>query len=600
MDLINGELELFFMKDGETVREMYDRLMLLVSDIRALGSQDWDDSNVTKKLLRAFAPKDKNLMAMIRRDPNYPNMTPNQLLGEILHQELVDQDVDKSLSLKMNKSLALNASSSEVVEVKLKTSKTKKEDISDERSTDEETVFAIRKYKKFLKSRTSRKGGDESKKKSQRKCYECGEYGHFMAECPKNKNKNKEEKKYKEKSKEYKNKYQGRAHVGQQWDSSDEDEEPKKQGMTTIAMAQESSSPRLFNNFSDDEDHPHFCLMARGSKVQESTTSSSLTSSSSTPSSDIENINEEKEMEADMIKKFGRKGHKEIKKLLDKLEEKKEILQEKEDLLILEKERNLALEKSHAEENAKVEKLTTDLSLANDSNKRMSKDYTLANESLVSLKATHNELQSSLSCLTEKYKILEANYSTLWESTKATLKATLDSSASTSKGCSTCFNIDINALKTNHASLEEKIKSKDKEIARLNMLITQGNIDAKSIPKVVDKQGLGHYKNNKANGRVVVKGHEIPLWNKGGYLNTIMDIAHGVTTSTTTKDKPKVVNTTKGNSGVDPPSEGSKNVVEQKPSPNYTCDYIVTLDHNGKMVVKYVGSYTMKAMRKSV
>jgi hypothetical protein len=46
MDLINGELELFFMKDGETVREMYDRLMVLVSDIRALGSQDWEDSKV--------------------------------------------------------------------------------------------------------------------------------------------------------------------------------------------------------------------------------------------------------------------------------------------------------------------------------------------------------------------------------------------------------------------------------------------------------------------------------------------------------------------------------------------------------------------------
>jgi hypothetical protein len=59
-------------------------------------------------------------------------------------------------------------------------------------------------------------------------------------------------------------------------------------------------------------------------------------------------------------------------------------------LLILEKERNLALEKSLAEEKAKVEKLTTDLSLANDSNKRMSKDYTLANESLASLKATHS------------------------------------------------------------------------------------------------------------------------------------------------------------------------------------------------------------------
>jgi uncharacterized protein (DUF3084 family) len=204
--------------------------------------------------------------------------------------------------------------------------------------------------------------------------------------------------------------------------------------------------------------------MARGSKVQESTISSSPISSSSTPSSDIENIDEEKEMEDNMIKKFGKKGHKEIKKLLDKLEEKKEILHEQEDLLILEKERNLALEKSHAEEKAKVEKLTMDLSLANDSNKRMSKDYTLANESLASLKATHSELQTSLSCLTEKYKNLETNYSSLWESTKVTPSAILVSSASTSKGCSICANIDINALKANHARIEEKIKSKDKEI----------------------------------------------------------------------------------------------------------------------------------------
>jgi hypothetical protein len=102
----------------------------------------------------------------------------------------VDQDVEKSLSLKMNKSLALNASSSEVVEVKPKTSKTKSEDTSEEGSTDEETVFAIRKYKKFLKSRASTKGGDGRKKKSQHKCYECGDYGHFIVECPKNKNKN--------------------------------------------------------------------------------------------------------------------------------------------------------------------------------------------------------------------------------------------------------------------------------------------------------------------------------------------------------------------------------------------------------------------------
>jgi hypothetical protein len=101
--------------------------------------------------------------------------------------------------------------------------------------------------------------------------------------------------------------------VGQQWDSSDEDEEPKKQGMATVTMAQGSSSPRLFNNLSYVEDHSHFCLMPKGSKVQETITSSSPTSSSSTPSSNIKNIDEEKEMEANMIKNFGKKATKKLK-----------------------------------------------------------------------------------------------------------------------------------------------------------------------------------------------------------------------------------------------------------------------------------------------
>jgi hypothetical protein len=83
--------------------------------------------------------------------------------------------------------------------------------------------------------------------------------------------------------------------------------------MATIAMAQGTSSPRLFNNFSDDEENSHFCLMVRGSKVQESTTSSSLTSSSSTPSDGTDNLDEEEEMEGSMIKQFGKKGSKEIK-----------------------------------------------------------------------------------------------------------------------------------------------------------------------------------------------------------------------------------------------------------------------------------------------
>jgi hypothetical protein len=202
--------------------------------------------------------------------------------------------------------------------------------------------------------------------------------------------------------------------------------------MATIAIPK--LSRKLFNNISDDEDDTSFCLMARNTKVQESSTSSSHPSTTS--SSTQNNFDDEKEQhKAFTIKEFGKKGFKKIKKLMEKLEKKEECLDRQEDLLILEKETNLALEKALAEEKVKVEKLAIDLSLANDSKERMSKQTILINESLASLKATHSQLQKSFSCLTTKYKGLEVSYNALWESIKSNSKATLDSNVSTSEGC---------------------------------------------------------------------------------------------------------------------------------------------------------------------
>jgi hypothetical protein len=90
IDLLQGELEHFVMHYEETVRQMCDRLMILVSDIRSLGSTEWEYHKVTKKLFRAFTPRSPTLTIMIRRDPKFKIKTPNQLLGEILYQELVE------------------------------------------------------------------------------------------------------------------------------------------------------------------------------------------------------------------------------------------------------------------------------------------------------------------------------------------------------------------------------------------------------------------------------------------------------------------------------------------------------------------------------
>jgi hypothetical protein len=211
MDLLQGELEHFVMLDEETMRQMYDRLMILVSDIRSLGSTEWDDHKVTKKLLRAFTPRNPTLATMIRRDAKFKTKTPNKLLGEILHQELVERDVAKSLCHKMNKNVTLNAGSSDKVESSPKALKSKNEDSSDEATTDEEMALVLTNFKKFMKKKCYKKGGDDKKRSSQRRLYECKEVGHYIVDCPQLKNKEKEEKRYKEKSKDYKKKYQGHA-----------------------------------------------------------------------------------------------------------------------------------------------------------------------------------------------------------------------------------------------------------------------------------------------------------------------------------------------------------------------------------------------------
>jgi chromosome segregation ATPase len=224
-----------------------------------------------------------------------------------------------------------------------------------------------------------------------------------------------------------------------------------------------------------------------------------------------------------MIREFGKKGFKEIKKLIEKLEKNKERLDRKEDLLILKKERNLALENALAKENVKLEKLAIDLFLTNDSKERMSKEITLINESLASLKATHSELQKSFLCLTTKYKSLEVSYNALSESTKTNSKATLNSNIFISEGCSRCYKIDVQACITNLAKLEKLIKAKDAQVERLNKLVRNGyEGDIKSEPKVVYKErrcshkkdGLGHYNGGKVNDRNVVKGKECVMFTK--------------------------------------------------------------------------------------
>jgi hypothetical protein len=120
--------------------------------------------------------------------------------------------------------------------------------------------------------------------------------------------------------------------------------------------------------------------------------------------------------------------------------------------------------------------------------------------------------------LVEKHNKFKEQYSLLWESTPQPSKAMDNSTPSTSQGCGKCYNLDLNVYSTNLANME----AMKKEIARLNELVNKGCMNKSASgkenqPKMPQfkngrkphiKDGLGHIKGAKTNGRNLVNGYE--------------------------------------------------------------------------------------------
>jgi hypothetical protein len=78
------------------------------------------------------------------------------------------------------------------------------------------------------------------------------------------------------------------------------------------------------------------------------------------------------------------------------------------------------------------------------------------------------------------------------------------------------------------------------------------------------------------------------MFTKGANLEYLMNIAHAVTTTIPSQVKKSVEASNKAK------------VVKHEPSPSYTTNYMVIVDHNGKIVVKYIRTDTKKAILRSV
>jgi hypothetical protein len=101
---------------------------------------------------------------------------------------------------------------------------------------------------------------------------------------------------------------------------------------------------------------------------------------------------------------------------------------------------------------------------------------------------------------------------------------------STSQGCGKCYNLDLNVYFTNLS----KIEAMKKEIARLNELVNKGCMNKSASgkenqPKIPQfknerkphiKDGLGHTKGAKTNGRNMANGYECVQFISRGKIGT--------------------------------------------------------------------------------
>ena len=186
-------------------------------------------------------------------------------------------------------------------------------------------------------------------------CYNCGKNGHFIAQCPyerKEEDNDKRKKVDKEYKKYTKKKSYGQAHVGQEWNSSDESSESESDEVATIAIKGKSSTSKsLFPKLSK-----HTCLMAKEGrkKVKSNTTSSFkyVTSDEDTLSSD-----DDKLLPSELVKISNAM----IKCLMRQVGARDELLEQQEELLVQERKISEELNKLLAHKKGKVEKLDQEL-----------------------------------------------------------------------------------------------------------------------------------------------------------------------------------------------------------------------------------------------
>jgi hypothetical protein len=330
MELVEGELRRFAMIRGEEPTQTYNRLKTLVNKIRSYGSTRWTDHDVVRLMPRSFTVIDPHLVNLIRENPRYTKMTPEEILGKFVSGRMmvnearyVDDTLNGPLPIYEPPPIALKATSSK------EALPSKVAQVEAAGLNEEEMALITKRFKTALKGR--KEYPNKNKTKGKRSCFKCGKTRYFIAQCPNNDNDQGQEKSGKMEKKKNCKKAKGEAHLGKEWDSDCSSSDSDDEGLAASTFDKSS----LFPN------ECHTCLMAKEKKVH-------IRDSPKFSSSSDEESSDDEVDYTDLFKGLDRIKVDKINELIDALNEKDRLLEKQEDILYEEHEKFVNVQKSLA------------------------------------------------------------------------------------------------------------------------------------------------------------------------------------------------------------------------------------------------------------
>jgi hypothetical protein len=226
-------------------------------------------------MLRSFTVIDPHLVNLIRENPRYTKMTPEEILGKFVSGRMmvkearyVDDSLNGPLPVHEAQTVALKATSSR------ETLPSKVAQVEAAGLNEDEMSLIIKRFKTALKGR--KEHPNKNKAKGKRSCFKCSKTSHFIAQCLDNENDQEQEKHGKREKKKVYKKAKGEAHLGKEWDS----------GCSSSDSGDEGLAASAFNKSSLFPNERHTYLMAKEKKVSVRETPKYTTSSDDDSSDD--------------------------------------------------------------------------------------------------------------------------------------------------------------------------------------------------------------------------------------------------------------------------------------------------------------------------